>query len=338
MGQLISVVIPVYNSEKYLKECLKSVVLNTYANLEVILIDDGSSDNSSKICDEISQLDKRIIVIHQNNKGVSYARNRGIDLARGKYIAFIDSDDTVSVDYFEKLLKSLEDRGGDLSICSVSHVQGSETKCDTLRNMVVDFEKIDDDTKRNFLVLNEKYYLYGPVNKLYKTEIIKKNKLGFPADTSYGEDLLFNFRYLEFCKILVYTEEGVYYYNHNNENSLSHKYRENYFENGVRLNKCLEKFCKNNNLFDPTMKKYISNRVFDDAYNSILGYWNEQCCFRMKEKYQNVYRIMNNTELLEAIKFADTQKYTKWICKMIKKRKALLFIIIMQIRKLCIDI
>ena len=104
----ISVLIPVYNTEKYLRECVDSTISQTYSQLEIILVDDGSADNSGKICDEYAQNDKRVKVIHKPNGGLSSARNVGIDKATGEYIAFVDSDDYLKKDYVEKLLETIK--------------------------------------------------------------------------------------------------------------------------------------------------------------------------------------------------------------------------------------
>lgn len=104
---LISVIVPVYNVEKYLPECVESIISQTYDNLEVILIDDGSTDRSGKICDEFAEKDSRIVVIHQKNSGVSAARNRGLDLCRGEYISFVDSDDYYCTDLMESAMNAL---------------------------------------------------------------------------------------------------------------------------------------------------------------------------------------------------------------------------------------
>ena len=121
MYDLISVVIPVYNVEKYLEKCLDSVVEQTYRNLEIILVDDGSTDNSGAICDRYAQKDSRVVVIHQKNGGLSKARNVGIDTATGKYISFIDSDDYVGSCYIETLYKEIKPNIINLSICFRSY-------------------------------------------------------------------------------------------------------------------------------------------------------------------------------------------------------------------------
>ena len=122
MEKKVSVIIPVYNVEKYLKECIQSVLRQTYKNLEIILVDDGSKDNSGNICDEYAKRDERIKVIHKKNGGLSDARNAGIDICTGEYIAFLDSDDFIEEDMYEFLVKNLEKAKADISICQVYYV------------------------------------------------------------------------------------------------------------------------------------------------------------------------------------------------------------------------
>ena len=122
MGNLISVIVPIYNVEKYIDTCLKSITKQTYKNIEIILVDDGSTDLSAKLCDEWKKKDKRVKVIHQENKGVAQARNIGIDCATGKYISFIDPDDYIDYQMLEKLYDTLEKTNSQISICKFIHV------------------------------------------------------------------------------------------------------------------------------------------------------------------------------------------------------------------------
>ena len=115
---LISIIVPVYNAEKYLAKCLESLISQTYKNIEIILIDDGSKDESEKICQTYCAKDARIIVKKQKNAGASSARNRGVDLAKGKYILFVDADDYVSDDYIEYLYRLIKSHHTDIGICS----------------------------------------------------------------------------------------------------------------------------------------------------------------------------------------------------------------------------
>ena len=119
--ELISVIIPIYNVENYLKKCLDSICSNTYHNLEIILVDDGSKDQSGKICDEYCKYDKRCRVYHRKNHGVSATRNFGLQCATGKYVAFIDSDDYIEKNYFSSLSKTIEASNSELAVCRICH-------------------------------------------------------------------------------------------------------------------------------------------------------------------------------------------------------------------------
>lgn len=331
MNDLISVIIPVYNNERYLSKCLMSVCSNTYKALEIILIDDGSSDKSGVICDKMAKSDSRIHVIHQKNSGVSQSRNNGIACMQGKYVAFVDSDDYVDNDYFEKLLFLLKSEEADLALGSVAHVYGNKVENVCLEECNINLENPCKRDGKDFYELNSSYYLYGPVNKLYKADIIKKNFLQFPRDTFYGEDLLFNFKYLRCCKRISYRREPVYYYNHDNEQSLSHRYRENLFENGLRLNNEIKNFCQLNGFWDDKMKKYVFSRIFDDAYNSLFSIWSKQCTLSLKEKYKRTKMIMNHLDVREALRVNEYTNYSSLYLLMIKKRSSLIFGIVCSI-------
>ena len=133
----ISIIIPIYNVKEYLKRCVDSVLNQSYKNIEVILIDDGSTDGSEKICDEYAKKDKRVVVVHQKNSGVSASRNKGIELATGKYIGFVDSDDYIHKDMFEKLYNSLISTSSSISMCNYQLLDVDEKP-----NDIGEFEEI----------------------------------------------------------------------------------------------------------------------------------------------------------------------------------------------------
>ena len=130
-SDLISIIVPVYKVEKYIDECIKSIINQTYTNLEIILIDDGSPDNCGKICDEYAKNDKRIKVIHQKNMGQSVARNVGLEYAKGDYIGFVDSDDYIKNNMFEVLHNNLVSYNADISICNIIKVKNNKLEKST---------------------------------------------------------------------------------------------------------------------------------------------------------------------------------------------------------------
>lgn len=142
--KLLSIIVPVYNVKSYLKKCVESIINQTYTNLQIILVDDGSTDGSQDICDEFAQRDSRIVVIHKENGGQSTARNVGMDRAKGVYIAFVDSDDWLEPNMYEALISQLEKHEADIVACSFYECKGDEKKAvgDSKNIRVIDTEEI----------------------------------------------------------------------------------------------------------------------------------------------------------------------------------------------------
>lgn len=207
-SEKISVIIPIYNVEKYLTKCLESVINQTYNNLEIILVDDGSTDNSGKICDEFSRIDKRIKVIHKNNGGLSDARNKGIESSTGKYISFIDSDDLVNRNMIEILRKNLLDFDADISICAFKKVT-MDKKIDeevVKTNNTVVYNNLQ--AIRELLNSDEKVTNHS-WNKLYKIKLFEK--ILFPKGKNF-EDIATTYKLFEISKKIVYSDFVGYYY------------------------------------------------------------------------------------------------------------------------------
>lgn len=224
MQPFISIVVPVYNVEKYINRCIDSVLDQSYANWELLLIDDGSSDNSGKICDSYSMKDNRIRTIHKPNGGVSSARNLGIEQASGDFITFIDSDDWVESDY----LQDFVNRNPIKESIVVSGLLSQNPY-----EVYVSFSYKNEQTSIKFAnELIVKYDLFrdgGPTNKLFDLQLIKVNKLNFRTDLSYHEDHIFVFEYyLLINKIILSAYNGYHYmyYGKVSDTSLSRLGRE----------------------------------------------------------------------------------------------------------------
>lgn len=325
MSALISVIIPVYNNEKYIERCISSICTNTYEELDIIIINDGSTDGSKNMCDKMETSDSRIRVFHRENSGVSYSRNFGMSVALGEYITFIDSDDYVDRDYFYELLTTIKNGNSDLSLGSIAHIYGETIDRKELNDCSINLDQPDDIACKNFFELNKAFFLYGPVNKLYKKQIIQENHIAFPEDTSYGEDLLFNFEYLKYCRKIEFRNLPVYYYDHSNDSSLSHRYRGDLFENGLRLNKTIIDFSKSHQLYTKALESYCAHRIYDDAYNALFTLWKEQCPFTVKEKYAKIQFIMKHPYVQRAAQIGEYPDYPHYYNKMLKGGHVLLF-------------
>ena len=214
MNPVISVIVPVYNVEKYLNQCVNSILAQTYKDFELILVDDGSKDKSGEICDEYVKKDSRIRVFHKKNGGVSSARNYGIDNAQGTYICFVDSDDWVDETYLEDMLKP-----GDYDWI----IQGIKIN-DKYRKYKNEFLK-DKYAILNALIENEAerdFLFRGPCSKLFKKDLINNNKLRYNTNIYLGEDYLFNICYINYIgNAYIYNSHDYNY--RMTEGSLTHK-------------------------------------------------------------------------------------------------------------------
>ena len=213
----VSVIIPVYNVEKYLEECLQSVCNQTLKDIEIICINDGSKDKSGQILKDFAQKDKRIVLIEQKNQGVSIARNNGLKAATGKYISFIDSDDMVEPDFFEKLYLSAEKYNVDIAIAGYKKINKRKLIKTHLRYWKN--EKITQRTKMLETLLRTAFVW----NKLYKKELIIKNQIYFPEHKTYEDG--FWSPQIAACAKSVCTVRGTYYLYRYNFNSITNTTR-----------------------------------------------------------------------------------------------------------------
>ena len=204
----ISIIIPVYNVENYLKKCLDSITEQTYKDIEIILIDDGSKDNSGIICDQYASIDKRVIVIHKNNNGVSAARNDGIKLASGEYVCFVDSDDWIDTDYIELAVCELKQHKPSLLVNNYKKIN-NYGKIYTRRFIEkrITLKKEEAITQ----LAKQDYFDWCPFACFYKTDECKN--IGFDKNIHFGEDLLFKYRFITNSSYpIVYIPMAKYYY------------------------------------------------------------------------------------------------------------------------------
>ncbi|MBO5204316.1 MAG: glycosyltransferase family 2 protein [Clostridia bacterium] len=294
MDSLVSIIIPVYNVEKYLPECLESVINQTYKNLEILLIDDGSPDNSGKICDEYAEKDARIKVIHKENGGVSSARNLGLNIATGEYITFIDSDDFVDEHYVEYLYNDLTSQSSDMSFCGFSKHFGQTTEKyeECFPNKLnIDFKNMDFERFfHSFFQFNNT--VFGSIWRvLYKKDVIKN--ILFNSNIKISEDLVFVLNCIFKCKSISHIEDSLYFYRVNNQ-SACRSYKRNYLQSQLALADELKKlFCR----FDDG----DTEKLFD-TYRALLCYY----CFSNEIKFKG---NTNRRENIGKIRKSELYRY-----------------------------
>ena len=208
----ITVIIPVYNVEKYLDKCVQSVMNQTYTNLEIILVDDGSPDNCPKMCDDFAKGDSRIRVIHKQNGGLSDARNAGIDIATGEYLMFVDSDDYIAPTMVEKLYTALKTANADISICNFFYVGESngDDYSERNTNLPIKNEVIaSESVLKNKSQKDKPWYWIVVWNKLYKKEVFEN--IRFQVDKLHEDEYIFHEIFFNANRIACISD-GLYYY------------------------------------------------------------------------------------------------------------------------------
>lgn len=233
MQRKISVIVPVYNAEKWLNRCVDSILKQSYKEFELILVNDGSKDSSGEICDRYKEADGRVRVLHKENAGVSEARNTGIDLATGDYIMFIDSDDEILDGFFENALNKIENTDWYLSDF-IEVVNGKRNVKENNRKTLsgkITVAELYCGSEHDLWSIN----LWSPGCKLFKTSLIKEYNIRFEKNLRMEEDVFFNVMYAERAETAYVDEKDYYLYHKDNENSLVGRFNPNKYEESVRI-------------------------------------------------------------------------------------------------------
>lgn len=294
---LVSIIIPVYNAGEYLDECLTSICNQTYKNLEVFAINDGSGDNSPEILDSWGKKDKRIHVIHKANSGVSETRNLGLEQATGKYIMFIDSDDYIEIDAIETLVNSY-DENTDLVICSKQELYNGEFKEEKFNDHEIGSLTLEEFVVKGLNNCNPNFF-NSPWNKLFLASVIKDKNIRFNSKLNLGEDFMFNLDYLQHCKNINVCSRALYVYRILNTGLARKKRPLNYYwDNQVILIGRLNNFLKELDLYKEN-EKYVQHYLTSVArYNFYVV---SNAGYDRKETIEEIKRI---TRIVNSYKFS----------------------------------
>lgn len=276
-NDLISIVVPVYNVEKYLEDCVESLLVQTYKNNEIILVDDGSSDNSALICDEYEKKYNTIKVIHKTNGGLSDARNTGLKKALGKYICFIDSDDVVAPNYIHALYDAIVATNTMMSACPfVKFLDGENYKDLPITDSAVDIQKIDaEELMINIYDGNYSEISFVAWGKLYEKKMFKENDIEYPFGRYY-EDTFTTFR-LFFAAGKISLINNTAYYYRIRENSI--------MTSGITEKKIMDAIASNEYVAD----YFVNNNGNRKLISNVINY-----C--LKDLLSTYYRDLNNVK------------------------------------------
>lgn len=303
MKPKISIIIPIYNSEKYLEKCIESVINQSFNEFELLLINDGSSDKTREICELYVNKDNRIKLFNLENGGVSNARNFGIDSSNSEYICFIDSDDYIKLDMLYNLYRATENGKIDLVVSGMffERYDGGSW------NNIIDNYKATNYKELQFIIreLFKSYLLYNPVGKLYKAIIINKNNLRFKKDMSFGEDPVFNCEYLKKISSCININESYYIYVKHGETSLSNKFESGKIEFNEKMHHELELLLVNYSVLDNETKEVINSRYSKELIDMIFTINRAKDNVSFSEKRRFLKKIFAND------KYEFQQEYLK---------------------------
>lgn len=317
---LISVIIPVYNVEDYLCECVDSAINQTYKNLEIILVDDGSTDSSGKICDDYAEKDERISVIHQENGGLSAARNAGLDKASGEYIYFLDSDDYIAEDTFEILIPIAQKDNSDIVFFDA--VSFADTPDFTVKqNYIRKHKYLTDSGYNTFCALTQKKEYHSAVYlMLFKLDFIIKNNLHFIFDILY-EDMVFTYQALCFAKVVSQCDKTLYYRRYRKNSIMTSSKTNKHFESYIEVSEANTKFTYDT--FGDNIPyeccQYLSRCAFNvfNVYGKLCKADRKACRGSLKKFRQ--YVVDNNAYGNPALKMRCYGKAFWFIYKMYEK-------------------
>ncbi|MPQ43056.1 glycosyltransferase family 2 protein [Clostridium tarantellae] len=311
----ISVIVPVYNVEKYLNNCIESIINQSFKNIEILLIDDGSTDNSGEICDEYGKKDNRIKVIHKENEGVSIARNTGINNAEGKYIAFVDSDDFIHKNMYEILYKFMCKEKTDVVMCKYNRVlpnneliseeeplkAGIYNKDEIFNNLILPMigNELED--------LGEPLIMGSIWRCLYKKDIIDKNKIKFPR-IKIAEDMLFNLDYLGRCYKAKVINKQLYYYRYNKESATKH-YKDNLWEIAMEQVNLTEKKLLKLNLLNEKSKERLKTNKLQYIIWSIINEAHPKNLKNYKQAIKKMKRFGKDNNTKEVLTWENIRYY-----------------------------
>lgn len=294
----ISVIVPVYNVDKYIEQCIRSILLQTYTDIEIIIVDDGSTDRSSEICDNLSLLDNRIIVIHQKNEGVSSARNVGINEANGKWICFVDGDDYLHPQMLEKTISISENQNSDICLCDYYMVYDNGKQ---KRNKTIDLkydELITPQKLTEFCLktsIDNKICIGVPWGKLYRKDYIINNKFSFVPKLKRNQDIVFNLYSFSNASKISYCNFAGYYYRKWSESAVN-RYTPDFDETAMFYLKCVRDFLtnKNDHIFSPLYNHCVNNIFFEGLKLQVFHPDNPKS---LKERYKEFEKFCFNSEI-----------------------------------------
>lgn len=325
--ELISIIVPIYNAESYIDECVNSLINQTYYNLQIILVNDGSTDKSGEICDKFAKTDSRIVVVHQKNSGVSAARNAGISISSGEYVGFVDSDDTLPQYSIATLVNEIQTHDvdavfGNFNLQFENGLLERKGRLEEKNYLCKDLlpSMIDDGTLSGITL--------GSVwGALYKTNIIKRKCLRFCENIKINEDGIFNFQYCMASESIRYIQKPIYNYRqwksskNPNINRLVRLFSD--------ATQALQEICKAEEITTEEFNVQFKRRELFCIFQESMA------ASRLKRKdavafYKKIWNKQLISQYSENLNYSAMGKYKRFLWKLISRKSYLSFYVIMH--------
>ncbi|MFE4238720.1 glycosyltransferase family 2 protein [Peribacillus butanolivorans] len=331
-NNVVSIIVPVYNSEKHLIDCVNSILNQSYKNIEVLLVNDGSTDNSGSICEDFAEKDCRVKAIHQKNSGPSVARNTGIKAARGDYIQFVDSDDYIESSMTKKLMEAMNENV-QLVICGYKSINNNNVftggHIPSIEGVYQIYQFL-----QSFGELYKNNFINSPWNKLYVTHIIKHFNIRFIDNLNMGEDLLFNLDYIKNSNSICIIKDKLYNYL-SNDNSLTESYKKDFFENQQMLFQKVREFLLEDKNYTENNKYYIESSYTEMIINCFGNLFHKKSNLNSKSRRNLIYNIVNDDCLRKKIVyFKNSSIQTRFIGLLIKYKSIIGIYCYFKIKKI----
>lgn len=326
---LVSLIIPVYNTENTLRRCMDSALNQSFSNYEIILVDDGSEDNSPSICDKYANDCHNVRALHKENGGLGSARNAGIDAAKGKYICFADSDDYLNSDYLECLVRTIIDNGSDIVIAGYYLKRGNVKTPNSPRDLVGNYR---GKQYYNFLLEYAKgnSYLYFAWNKLFKRSVIQENNIKY-IDRHCAEDMQFNAQYYRYIHSASVISNCIYCYTVDNVNSLSNRRRAGFWNDMKIVLESYQQIFEGKRIKDKTQAK-INNLALVLLRNTLSNYISNES-FNKKDAVKFTKECCEDKALQSRIQnIIPMDKFNRIILNMIKGKRYMTLVDLIRLK------
>lgn len=325
-NKAFNIIIAVYNCEKYIKRCIKSVLNQDFKDFEIIIVDDGSDDKSGTICDSFAKRDSRVKVFHIENSGVSKARNIGLDNVNSKYVLFLDSDDYIDENYLNTAFDLMENK--EIDLLNFGFYSDVEKNGKTISSDLIFANEKYYSSKEEFnsdlVYLWDMHMLYNIWNKVYKATIIKENRIKF-FKQNFAEDMEFNKNYLNYCNTVYNSKKAFYHYFKERVGSITNKYNEDLFNIRVREYYEFNKYFEMQGIEKEKYIEFSSRRFIERVLGCVENITSSK--INLKGKKEKIKSIVNNSLVKETILIAKPKS---------KKIKIMLYPIKIKNSFLCI--